>query len=198
MLLARKPPEAVIYRFVEAQARASLRYADVGATKTSQAPRNYRNVRHRVKLGEGEHAYGLAIKALYDYRMYRLKGVELYPPKLTVMKDETIAVLVRHFGVWSLNGCRIVYKLDAKEPVKRCGFGIGTLPEHLLEGEERFMVSWQEDDTVWYEFFSFIRAKQLLAQLGLPAARLKYRQFVRASASAMVEAVSEAKLETAT
>ena len=40
-----------------------------------------------------------------------------------------VGVLGRHFGLWSLNACRIVYVIEEEGSLlKRYGFAFGTLP----------------------------------------------------------------------
>ena len=71
-----------------------------------------------------------------------------------------VGVLGRHFGLWWLNACRIVYVIEEEEAslLKRYGFGFGTLPGHVERGEERFTVEWHRaEDSVLYEVFAFAR-----------------------------------------
>jgi uncharacterized protein (UPF0548 family) len=51
-----------------------------------------------------------------------------------------VGVLGRHFGVWSLNACRIAYVIEEVPSLRRYGFAFGTLPGHVERGEERFTV----------------------------------------------------------
>ena len=190
MLFLRRPSDLQIRDFLEVERDARLSYPEVGATKDGTVPQGYRRLQHRVTLGKGEEVYARAIRALYDWTMYTAGPVELYPRKLPVTKGATVAILARHFGFYSLNACRIVYKLDEKVPVHRCGFAIGTLPEHMQQGEERFSVEWDEaTDEVSFELFAFVRARHLLAQLGFPFARRLQARFVQSAARAMQEAV---------
>jgi uncharacterized protein (UPF0548 family) len=104
-----------------------------------------------------------------------------------------VGVLGRHFGLWSLNACRIVYVIEEKEALllKRYGFAFGTLPGHVERGEERFTVEWHRaDDSVWYEVFAFARPAHPLASVGPPFVRLVQRRFAAASLRAMVAAVN--------
>jgi uncharacterized protein (UPF0548 family) len=70
-----------------------------------------------------------------------------------------VGVLGPHFGLWSLNSCRIVYVIEEEASLlKRYGFAFGTLPGHVERGEERFTVEWDRaDDSVSYEVFAFAR-----------------------------------------
>ena len=101
-----------------------------------------------------------------------------------------VGVLGCHFGLWSLNACRIVYVIEEEASLlKRYGFVFGTLPGHVERGEERFTVEWHRaDDSVWYEVFAFARPAHPLARAGPPFVRLVQRQFAAASLRAMVAA----------
>jgi len=103
-----------------------------------------------------------------------------------------VGVLGRHFGLWSLNACRIVYVIEEEASLlKRYGFAFGTLPGHVELGEERFTVEWHRaDDSVWYEVFSFARPAHPLVSVGPPFVQLVQRRFAAASLQAMAAAVN--------
>ena len=103
-----------------------------------------------------------------------------------------MGVLGRHFGLWSLNACRIVDVIEEEEAtlLRRYGFTFGTLPAHVERGEERFTVEWHRaDDSVFYEVFAFARPAHPLASVGPPFVRLVQRRFAADSLRSMVEAV---------
>ncbi len=90
----------------------------------------------------------------------------------------------------SLNACRIVYVLEEDAPIRRYGFGYGTLAEHAEQGEERFSVEWHSgDDSVWYDILAFSRPNQWLVRAGYPLTRRLQRRFARDSMGAMAAAV---------
>ena len=99
----------------------------------------------------------------------------------------TVAILIRHFGFYSLNSSRVVYVTEkGTGPIRRWGFAYGTLQEHAESGEERFAVEWnQADDSVWYEVFAFSRPNHWLARSGKRLARHLQRRFIRESQLAM-------------
>jgi uncharacterized protein (UPF0548 family) len=101
-----------------------------------------------------------------------------------------VGVLGLHFGLWSLNACRIVYVIEEEASLlKRYGFAFGTLPAHLERGEERFTVEWHlAGDSVSYEVFAFARPAHPLARVGPPFVRLVQRRFAAASLCAMAAA----------
>ena len=75
----------------------------------------------------------------------------------------TVAVLARHYGLRSLNLCRVVYRIENNGPVHRRGFAYGTLPEHGACGEERFVIERREDGPVFYDHYAFSRPNHPLA-----------------------------------
>jgi len=123
--------------------------------------------------------------------MFSMRWVSLHWTSAPIQVGTEVAVLVRHFGFYSLNACRIVYVVHDEGPRKRFAFAYGTLAEHAESGEERFAVEWNRDeDEVWYDILAFSRPRQMVARLGYPLSRLLQKRFVEGSKAAMVEAVS--------
>ena len=106
-----------------------------------------------------------------------------------------VLMIARVFGLWWVNACRIVYHLDGHHASRRCGFAYGTLPGHIEQGEERFMVEWDHEDNVWYDLRAFSRPRYWLVRLGYPIARRLQRRFVRQSQAAMRRIVAAAEAQ---
>jgi uncharacterized protein (UPF0548 family) len=175
--------------FLAAQAKLDFTYSAVGAT-AAVAPAGYVVDHTRIKLGEGKGVFTAAQAGLKRWEQFRLGWVETWPPDTPINVGQVVAVIARLFGLWWLNGCRIVYLVDDEGPVRRYGFAYGTLPEHAESGEERFTVEWHEDDdAVWYDILAFSRPQQLLARLGYPLVRALQKRFARDSVAAMLRAV---------
>ena len=86
---------------------------------------------------------------------------------------------------------RIVYVVDEQGPLTRAGFAYGTLPEHAVRGEERFMVEWsQASDEVHYDLLAFSLPGSLLVKLAQPVLRRFQRRFARQSLAAMRRAAA--------
>ena len=105
----------------------------------------------------------------------------------------TVGVLAQVFGFYILNACRIVYTIDeTTADYTRFGFAYGTLPGHIEEGEERFLVEWRHaDDSVWYDILAFSQPRHWLVRLGYPVARRFQKRFGRDSKAAMARACHE-------
>jgi len=176
--------------FVSRQAHSSFSYPEVGAT-ASVPPRHYNIDRSRVRLGQGEAVWKRAAEAVRTWRMFDIPWLRLCWPDSPIRVGADVAVMVRHFGFWSLNACRVVYVVDDEAPDRRrYGFAYGTLGDHAEQGEERFTVEWnREDDAVWYDILAFSRPRKLLAMIAYPLSRLLQRRFAVASKAAMLSAV---------
>jgi len=114
--------------------------------------------------------------------MFNLGWVQLFQPKTEIKTGATVAVLIHHFGFWSLNASRIIYVF---EEARRHGFAYGTLQDHAEQGEERFSIEWMEDDSVIYDILAFSKPRQWQARLARPVCRLLQRRFARDSMAAM-------------
>jgi len=184
MILLIKPSSRTIRQFVTEQSEKSFSYAEVGASR-NMLPQNYVIDHRRICLGEDEHTFAAACEALRRWEMFNLGWVQLCWPETPIAAGATVAVLAQVFGVWWLNAARIVYVID--EP-RRFGFAYGTLPDHIERGEERFMIQWREDDSVWYDLSAFSRPKHWLVKLGYPITRLMQKRFGKHSLDAMARA----------
>ena len=190
MFSIRKPKPETIRRFFSAQADLDFTYAAVGAT-AGKPPDGYVVSHTRIKLGEGEAVYNAAKAAFGRWEQFRLGWVEAWSPQTWPQAGAVVAVVIRTFGLWSLNACRIVYVVNETGPINRFGFAYGTLPAHLESGEERFLIEWdRSNDTVWYDILSFSRPRHFLARLGYPISRHFQKKFARDSGDAMLRAAN--------
>ena len=181
MFLLRQPTEAVVRRFISSQKGLPFSYSEVGATQTGP-PASYTVDHNRIRLGEGERTYQRAVEALKNWRQFDLGWVTIVPRGVEIKAGSTVAVKARAFGTWSLNACRVVYVIDES---RRFGFAYGTLPDHVERGEERFLIEWLPDDSVWYDILAFSRPQHPLVKLSSPLARRLQKRFARDSLARM-------------
>ena len=185
--LSRPTPEHV-RAFREAQQRLPFTYSAVGLTRDGGVPpAGYQRDHNRQLLGTGEAAFAAARDAIRAWKMFPTPLATIEPAGIPVTEDEVAIVVVHMFGAWSLHAARIVYVID--EP-RRFGFAYGTLPGHAAQGEERFLVEWLPDDTVWYDLQAFSRPQQWWMRLAYPLARRMQRRFGRMSKASMASAVA--------
>ena len=140
---------------------------------------------NRVELGRGEPIFRRAARSIREWRMFDIGWVTVHPPGARIKERAVVGVVVYHVGFWSVNPARILETID--QP-RRFGFTYGTLPGHAEEGEERFLVEWLDDDSVWYDLRAFSRPNHWLAWLGYPLTRLLQKRFARDSLKAMLRA----------
>jgi len=149
---------------------------------------------NRARLGAGQGTFDRAIAALRAWRQSSLGWTSVHPRGAPTTAGTDVAVVVRHFGFWSLNACRVLYEVDeddADRGVRRVGFAYGTLPAHGEVGEERFTAEWHAaDDSVWYDLYALSRPGHPLVRLAYPIARHLQRRFARDSKQAMIDAAT--------
>jgi uncharacterized protein (UPF0548 family) len=186
-----RPTAAEVAAFLAAERGSEFSYREVGATRSGRSPAGYTVDRNRVRLGVGAEVFRQAVAALRSWRMASLGWSTVHHANAALASGATVAAVVRHYGFWSLNACRIVYVLDEDTPeVRRIGFAYGTLADHAEIGEERFVVEWlRADDSVWYDLYAFSRPGHLLTRLGYPLGRRLQKRFGRESKRAMLAAV---------
>ncbi len=186
MFFFTRPDKPTIQSFIESQSSLDVTYAGIGSTQGTP-PSGYVVDHTRVKLGEGEAAFQTAQAALRNWAHFQLGWVEPCRPDTPIQPHQTVAVLARVLGLWSLNACRIIYVVQEQ---RKFGFAYGTLPDHVESGEERFTVEWdQEDDSVWYDILAFSHPNHFLTRIAYPLTRRLQKRFARDSVAAMKRAV---------
>jgi uncharacterized protein (UPF0548 family) len=190
MLSFRRPSPEQITAFLRRQNSLDFSYDAVGTTATNP-PAGYAARHDRVQIGTGMAAFIAGTEALKQWRQFRIGWVEAFPETTPIRVGESVAVIAKTFGIWSLNACRIVYVIDKQGPQYRFGFAHGTLPDHAASGEERFLIEMDAEGNVWYEIDAFSRPSHPLTKLGLPVFRRIQQKFVRNSQRAMQQFVCE-------
>src|SRR5262249_23988618 len=93
-------------------------------------------------------------------QMFRLGWVAVFPAEAPIQAGTTVAVLVHHFGFWSLNPARVIYVFD--EP-HRYGFAYGTLTTMLSAVKNGFRLSGQQKmrfRTIYWHFRNLKNGKR--------------------------------------
>jgi len=169
-----EPSEQDAVEFVSGQRELPFTYDEVGATNTTPPTTGYNVDHNRIQIGTGEAVYKKGVDALKNWRHFDLGWVTIVPRGVAVEVGATVAVKARAFGTWSLNASRVVYTIEES---RRFGFAYGTLPDHVECGEERFLIEWRSDDSVWYDILAFSHPKHPLVRLNKPLARRLQKQF---------------------
>ena len=178
-----RPTAEAVHAFLDAQRALRFSYDAVGATRDGDAPAGFAHDHSRQQLGRGAQTFAAACDAIHEWRMFPPPLACIEPAGIPIVSGEVAGVIIRAGGVWWLNAARIVYVID--EP-RRFGFAYGTLPGHAECGEERFLVEWLGDDTIWYDLRAFSQPRYWLARLGAPIVRALQRRFARMSKAAML------------
>lgn len=188
MFLISRPTTNQIEHFLQEAATTVYSYADVGASRQGSDSFASYNIDHNhIVIGEGEDDFERAKQAVKEWKMFDFAWVELCWPSTSIQEDRNVAILIRHFGFYSLNAARIVYTIDESDWF---GFAYGTLADHGESGEERFSVRFdREKGDVIYDLYAFSRPNHLLAHLGYPFTRMLQKQFAEDSKQAMFRAV---------
>jgi len=101
-----------------------------------------------------------------------------------------IGILGQAYGLWSLFACRVSATIDEHGDVDRSGFVYGTLPGHLLCGEERFLVEWERrDDSVWYDVLAYSQPAGIVGQVAHSLVRRVQKRFAPQSQRALLRAI---------
>jgi uncharacterized protein (UPF0548 family) len=183
LFLITQPRGEQINELIDRWKDAPFSYQAVGASRSGRYPAGYSVDRKCVRLASGREAFEIAKRAVQSWAMFDLGWVKTFPPSVAVQPGAVVAVIVSHFGFWSVNLSRIVC-IDKQEDSYT--FAYGTLGEHVESGEEKFTISWDpRDDSVWYDVLAFSRPNHVLAKLGYPLCRMLQKRLARDSMAAM-------------
>src|SRR5262249_19316082 len=146
----------------------ALSYPEVGATRDGAMPPDYVVDSRRESIGSGQ-AFDRARAALERWEMHSGAGVRVFPVE-PPREGLTVVLVVRAAGLYTMSVCRVVYTIDEPD---RCGFAYGTLPDHALTGEERFLLERATNGEVSLSLSAFSRPNSWLFRLASPIARRK-------------------------
>jgi uncharacterized protein (UPF0548 family) len=190
MFLPTRPSLGHIDRFLAQSRDLSLSYEPIGLA--TQGALSFDLDEDVTALGSGEAVFERATRALVDWTHFRVGWVEVFPRRAAIVPGSIVAVLIHHMGFWSLNGCRVVYRVGERSETE-FGFAYGTLTNHAEAGEELFKVVFRpESGEVSYSIRAVSRPRALVARLGYPVVRSLQARFRSESARMMRLAVSAA------
>ena len=181
MFMIREPNEQDVARFTSSQRDLPFTYDGVGLTNSTPPP-GYTVDHNRTQLGTGETVFRVGVEAVKNWKQFELGWVTIVPRGVAIEVGAMVAVKAHAYGTWTLSASRVVYTIDDS---RRFGFAYGTLPDHVESGEERFLVEWLEDDSVWFDILAFSRPRHLLVKASFPLARRLQKRFARDSLQQM-------------
>ena len=187
MFLARRPSRQAIERFLRESQDLPLSYGPIGIVRADTG-RQGLDLK-MAAIGRGGADFERARAALIAWKQFDIGWVETFPKHAPVVVGTVVAVLIRHLGFWSLNGCRVVYTVGGVADAGRFGFAYGTLANHAEAGEELFEVFVDpKTDEVIYRIRATSRPQATLARVGQPIVRVLQERFRRHSVAAMMRA----------
>jgi len=186
MFFIRRPSSDTIERFLAESEDLPMSYGPVGVVQSGEC----RSLDEAsVVVGRGREDFARAKAALMEWQQFDLGWVELWPRRSPTTVGAVVAVLIKHFGFWSLNGCKVAYHADGNGG-SAFGYAYGTLPNHAESGEELFEVLLDPaTEDVIYRIRATSKPQAMLTWIGQPIVRALQARFRRDSAAAMRRAV---------
>jgi len=102
MFFLSRPNESRIRSLLAARAGMAFSYPNVGATRT-RTPSGWWINHMRKLLGKGQTVNDLAARALFSWQLLAIKGLEVFTSSDSLAPKTEVAILSRHFGIWSLD-----------------------------------------------------------------------------------------------
>jgi uncharacterized protein (UPF0548 family) len=195
VFLATRPSARVIDRFLTESRTLPFSYGPAGITQGT--PAGYDVDEMIVPIGRGTADFDRAKAALAAWKHFDIGWLQAVPASAVVEPGTVVAVIIRHFGFWSLNGARVVYVVGDQESATRFGFAYGTLVNHAEAGEELFEVFVDpSSEAVMYRIRAVSRPRSALTYIGYPLVRVLQAACRRDSGAAMRLALGAREVRT--
>lgn len=159
-------------------------YDAVGATRDGPWPAGFAVDEDGVDLGLG--AFPAAADAVRRWAMFDppwLRLTDRSPPA----PGRTVVFASHQLGMWALSACRVVYVIDEAD---RYGFAYGTLHDHAVSGEERFLVQRDPSGRTTFAVRKFSRIASPTLRWFAPYVRRLQLAFSRDACAAISQAVN--------
>jgi uncharacterized protein (UPF0548 family) len=186
VFLIQRPSPAEIDRFLDASRDLPLSYGPSGILRQPNGVARFDE--RIVTVGHGDADFERARSALHAWKHFDLGWVEAHPSPASIGTGTVVALVIRHLGFWSANGCRVLYHVGGEGAF---GFAYGTLTNHAESGEELFEVFVDaRTGDVMYRIRAVSWPQSPLARIAQPYVRGLQARFRRDSAAALKRAVS--------
>lgn len=153
-------------------ADVALTYPEVGATQ-GDLPHGYDHLRQNAPVGRGATEFDAAATLLMTWDMHRKSGLRVESSSARAAVGNVVRLGLRIGPVLVLAPGRVVSVVD--EP-RRQGFAYGTLPGHPECGEESFVLSLLDDETIDFALVAFSRPALWWSRAGAPVSRWVQRR----------------------
>lgn len=190
----RAPTPSDVSAVVAALAPTDFTYPPIGATR-GPMPAGWDHDETEGPVGRGEAQARRAEDAVRRWQMFDLGWVRPHRVDVPQVAGELMAFAASTFGLWTINVCRVVYRIEEDDGVvRRTGFAYGTLPGHVLSGEERFELVWdRRTDQVTFEIRKFSRPNYAVIPWGGAMIRRVQRRFSTDAIDRIARAAQEAE-----
>lgn len=159
-----------------------------GLTTGKRLPLGFTHDFSYSELGYGAEVFARARDAMASWIEFDLGWVTVADPLAPIARGQVVAVLAHTAGLWSVNLSRITETIDMPA---RFGFLYTTTPMHVEEGQERFVVTYEQGSgAVDFVLEAVARPRHALARLGFPFTRAMQRKFIRDAHARMRQATS--------
>lgn len=173
-----KPDLQTLAQVDAAHADAPWTYAQRGATQGAM-PEGWTHQEVWAPVGQGRASFEAARSALQRYAHFDLGWVTPLSHDVPLVPGERFTFASYQLGVWVISVCRIVYVLDEPDAaIARFGYAYGTIGDHAIRGEERFLVEWdKQTDAVRFGVKKFSLPANWLSRLTGPLTRGVQQRF---------------------
>jgi len=107
MFFLHRPSDQQIRSLREARKDSPFSYRDVGATR-NQPPAGWRINHMRKLIGKGRAIHNKIVQSLFSWDLLTVANLELFYATPPATPQTTVAILSRHFGMWSVDFCRVI------------------------------------------------------------------------------------------
>ena len=145
----------------------ALTYPEVGATQALLPP-GYDHLRQSATVGKGSTEFAAAATLLMTWDMHRRSGLRVESSSPWAAVGDVVRLGLGVGPLMVLAPGRVVSVID--EP-RRQGFAYGTLPGHPERGEESFVLSLLDDETIDFTLVAFSRPAVWWSRAGAPVSR---------------------------
>jgi uncharacterized protein (UPF0548 family) len=178
---------AALLRAAEVALPFSLQLLSLAEGLSGTPPAGFAHDFSRLEIGRGLHAFSAARIAFENWEQFDLGWVQVTDPALEIIPGALVTVECFTAGLWSTNINRIMETVD--DPT-RFGFLYTTTALHVEEGQERFVLEFDEQSgAVSYLIEAVSRPRHILARIGYPFARAMQHRFQRNSHARMKRCV---------
>lgn len=190
------------------QAERALSFPEQGS-RAGAPPPGFLHHRRETLLAPGEEAFaraGVGLRLGVPFFLPWVRLLVAAPPVLhggsphgevhlqaerprPLIAGEVVAIAGRGAGLWWTSFVRV---LDVEEAEDETSLTLGTLPRHVMSGQERLSVRLERGEgTVRFAIEAFSRPRHPLVRLGVTWARSRQRAFAVHAAEAMRRFLAE-------